>query len=77
MIPKSALLFNTFGQSSCFTISKDKTSFSRHAIELGSPDGELIEVTKGINHSDLVVSIGAEQLAAEDSKGELAVEDDD
>jgi cobalt-zinc-cadmium efflux system membrane fusion protein len=57
MIPKSALLFNTFGQSSCFTISKDKTSFSRHAIELGSPDGELIEVTKGINHSDLVVSI--------------------
>ncbi len=77
LIPRSAVLYNSFGQASCFVATMENTTFIRTRIELGVRHQDLIEVTRGLDADDDVVVVGAEQLAAEELKDDLFVEDDD
>ena len=76
-IPISAVLYDGFGQTYCYSAEADHTQFQRRRIELGTRHEKSVIVSRGLDASDAVVSVGAEQLAAEESKGELAVEDSD
>lgn len=75
LIPSSALLFNDFGRASCFVVN-GADEFVRKRVELGDRKDEFVEVVRGIEAGDNVVAIGAQQLAADESKADLAVEDD-
>ena len=77
LIPSSGVLYDGFGQASCYAAEADRTEFRRQRIELGSRHADSVVVLRGLDSDDFVVSIGAEQLAAEESKSELSVEDDD
>ena len=77
LIPSSGVLYDGFGQASCYATEADRTEFRRQRIELGSRHGDSVVVLRGLDADDFIVSIGAEQLAAEESKSELNVEDDD
>ncbi len=76
LIPRSALLYNEFGQASCFVVN-DADEFVRKRVELRDRRDEFVEVQRGIEADDNVVAIGGQQLAADESKADLAVEDDD
>jgi multidrug efflux pump subunit AcrA (membrane-fusion protein) len=77
MIPMSAVLYNTFGQPSCFVAGENPSNFVRRRIEIGVRSNDLIEVTRGLQPDDMVVSIGAQLLAGEESRGELSLGEDD
>lgn len=77
LIPRSAVLYDGFGQASCYAAEADRTQFRRRRIELGSRKQDLVVVLRGLDTDDFVVSVGAEQLSAEESKADLSVEDDD
>ena len=77
VIPRSAVLYSSFGQPSCFVSKTEHGIFARKSIELGVSTSEFIEVVQGLNGGDEIVTVGAQQLAAEESKADLAVEDDD
>ena len=77
LIPRSALVYDGFGQAGCYAAEANHTQFQRRRIELGSRHRDLVVVLRGLDADDFVVSVGAEQLAAEESKGDLSVEDDD
>lgn len=75
-IPISAILYNEFGQASCYVAVEEPEGFKRVAIELGpNVDGRVV-VTRGLNENERIVIVGAELLAAEASKGDLVVDDD-
>lgn len=76
-IPFSSIIFDGFGQPFAYVRESNQEKFRRQRVELGKREGELVVVLKGIDRDDVVVSVGAEQLAAEESKAELSVEDDD
>jgi multidrug efflux pump subunit AcrA (membrane-fusion protein) len=77
VIPRSAVLLDGFGQAYCYVAAAGSDVFQRRRIELGSSTETGVAVLRGLAADDVVVSAGAEQLAAEESKSELAVEDDD
>ena len=77
VIPRSAVLYDGFGQAYCYAAETGGDVFQRRRIELGSAAEAGVAILKGLDADDVVVSTGAEQLAAEESKSELAVEDDD
>ena len=77
LIPRSAVLYDGFGQAGCYAPQADRTQFRRKRIELGSRHQDVVVVLRGLDADDFVVSVGAEQLAAEESKADLSVEDDD
>lgn len=77
LIPRSSVLYDGFGQSSCYAAEADRTRFRWKRIELGTRQQDHVVVLRGLDADDVVVSVGAEQLAAEESKGDLSVEDDD
>lgn len=77
VIPRSAVLYDGFGQAYCYAAESGADVFQRRRIELGSSAEVGVAIIKGLDADDVVVSAGAEQLAAEESKSELAVEDDD
>ena len=47
LIPRSALLYNEFGQATCF-VANDANEFVRRRVELGDRRDELVEVKRGI-----------------------------
>ena len=77
LIPCSAVLYDGFGQAGCYAADGDRTQFQRKRIELGPRHQDKVVVLRGLDADDVVVSVGAEQLAAEESRGDLSVEDDD
>ena len=77
VIPQSAVLVDGFGQAYCYAAEAGSDVFRRRRIELGTSFETRVAVLRGLAADDVVVSAGAEQLAAEESKSELAVEDDD
>lgn len=77
VIPRSAVLFDGFGQAFCYATEAGSDTFQRRRIELGTSCEAGVAVLRGLDADDTVVSVGAEQLAAEESKSELAVEDND
>ena len=77
MIPQSTILYDGFGQPSCYAAESDSVQFSRKHLELGATQADRVIVTRGLDVDDIVVSSGAEQLAAEESKSELVIDDDD
>ena len=77
MIPRSALLYNEFGQAVCYALMPDSDQFIKTRIELGACQGDSVEVIRGLDADSRVVSVGAQQLAAEEGKADLAVGDDD
>lgn len=77
LIPRSAVLYDGFGQAFCFASEADRTQFQRRRIELGARYQDRVAVLRGLDDDDSVVSVGAEQLAAEESKADLAVKDND
>lgn len=76
-IPRSAVLYDGFGQAFCYASEADRPLFQRRRIELGVRHNDQVAVTRGIDADDVVVSVGAEQLSAEESKADLSVEDND
>ena len=76
-IPRSAVLFDGFGHASCYASEADRTQFTRRRIELGARHMDHVVVLRGLDDDDVVVSVGAEQLAAEEARGELAMQDND
>lgn len=77
LIPRSAVLYDAFGQASCFAGETNAEEFHRRRIELGATDRDDVIVLRGLDKDDVVVSSGAQRLSAEESKDDLAVEDDD
>lgn len=77
MIPKSCILYDGFGQPSCYAAESHSVEFSRKHLELGATHADRVIVTRGLDADDIVVSTGAEQMAAEESKSELVIDDDD
>lgn len=77
LVPRSAVLYNSFGQPSGFVSNKANGNFTRKRVELGVCSGDLVEVTQGLDDNDEMVTVGAQQLAAEETKANLAVEDND
>ena len=77
LIPRSAVLYDAFGQASCFAGESNADEFRRLRIELGATHNGDVVVLRGLEKDDVVVSSGAQRLSAEESKSELAVEDDD
>ena len=77
IIPVSAVLYDGFGQTYCYAAEADQTQFIRRRIELGTRHETSVVVSRGLDVDDVVVSVGAEQLAAEESKGDLALEEND
>ena len=77
MIPQSCILYDGFGQPSCYAAESDSVEFSRKHLELGATHADRVIVTRGLDADDIVVSTGAEQMAAEESKSELVIDDDD
>lgn len=77
IVPKTAILFDGFGQSYCYAAESGSDNFQRRRIEVNSLDGTNAAVIRGLDSDDIVVSIGAEQLASEETKSDLKVEDDD
>ena len=77
MIPQSCILYDGFGQPSCYAAESDSVQFSRKRLELGAALLNRVIVTRGLDANDIVVSSGAEQLAAEESKSDLVIDDDD
>ncbi len=77
LIPISGVLYDGFGQASCYATEADRMEFRRQRIELGSRHKDSVVVLRGLDADDVIVFIGAEQLAAEESKSDLSVEDDD
>ena len=77
VIPKSALIYDSFGHAYCYAAESGSDAFERRRLELGPSAESQITILRGIDRDDIVISLGAEQLAAEESKSELAVEDDD
>ena len=69
--------YDGFGQAFCFASEADRTQFQRRRIELGARHQDRVAVLRGLDDDDSVVSVGAEQLAAKESKADLAVEDND
>lgn len=76
-IPDSAVLYDGFGQTYCYAAEAGRPQFQRRRIELGARHEKSVIVSRGLDSDDVVVSVGAQQLAAEESKGDLAVEDND
>ena len=64
-------------QPSGFVSNKANGNFTRKRVELGVCSGDLVEVTQGLDDNDEMVTVGAQQLAAEETKANLAVEDND
>lgn len=77
LIPRSSLLFDGFGQPACYAAEPGSSSFERKRLEIGRAQGDQVIVKRGLDEDDIVVTAGAEQLAADESRSELAVEDDD
>jgi len=77
MIPRSSVLYNDFGQAACYVAMPDTHQFVKTRIELGARQDDSVEVNRGIDADCSVVSIGAQQLAAEEGKADLAMGDDD
>ena len=77
LIPRSAVLYDAFGQASCFAGESNADEFHRIRIELGTAHQKDVVVLRGLDKDDIVVSSGAQRLSAEESKDDLAVEDDD
>ncbi|MFO0980111.1 MAG: efflux RND transporter periplasmic adaptor subunit [Planctomycetaceae bacterium] len=82
VVPSSALLYDSFGNVFCYAAESGSDIFERRRLELNgsagsSGAGSSVIVVRGIDDDDIVISRGAEQLSAEESKSELAVEDDD
>jgi len=77
VIPRTAILFDGFGQSYCYAAESGSDNFQRRRIEINTLDAARVAVLRGLDGDDIVVSIGAEQLASEESKSDLKVEDDD
>lgn len=66
-----------FGAASCYVVSADGERFQRRRIECeGTLESDMI-VRRGLQADEVVVTVGAEQLAAEASKSILSVEDND
>lgn len=76
-IPRSAILYDGFGQPFCYAAEEDSSNFQRRRLELGATYQNAVSVKKGLDTDDIVVSVGAEQLAAEEFKSDLSMEDDD
>lgn len=77
LIPRSAVLYDAFGQASCFAGESNADEFRRFKIELGATHHDDVVVLRGLDKDAVVVSSGAQRLSADASKSELAVEDDD
>lgn len=77
VIPQSAVLYDGFGQPFCYSSKHNSDVFQRGRIELGSSQDGTVQILRGLQADHLVVSVGAEQLVAEETKSELATEDDD
>ena len=77
LIPRSAVLYDAFGQASCFAGESNADDFRRLRIELGATHHNDVIVLRGLDKDNVVVSSGAQRFSAEESKDDLAVEDDD
>lgn len=78
VIPRSALLYDGFGQASCFVKrGLGGEPFERRKLELGDPHGEQVVVCRGLDAGEEVVVEGGEQLAGATATQILSAGDDD
>lgn len=75
-IPLSSVLYDGFGQAFCYASKLDPIRFQRRRIELGARLDDRVVVLKGLTVAETVISVGAEQFSADESKAELSAEDD-
>jgi len=60
VIPKSALALDSIGDT--VYVSRDGKA-ERREVELGFRQGDLIEITEGVEEGELVVSVGQDGLS--------------
>lgn len=78
VIPQSAVLYDGFGQTSCFVKREgDGEPFERRKVELGDSSGNHFVVCHGLDAGDEIVVEGAEQLAGATATQILPAGDDD
>lgn len=78
VIPRSAVLYDGFGQSSCFVKREgDGVPFERRKVELAQSSGDRVVVRHGLEAGDEIVVEGAEQLAGAAATQILSAGDDD
>jgi HlyD family secretion protein len=65
VIPAAALLTSTDGAHTVITLDSDNAPHKQH-VEVGIRDGQNVQVTKGLNGGERVVTVGAFELANED-----------
>jgi len=65
VIPAAALLTATDGVHTVITLDSDNTPHKKH-VEIGIRDGQNVQVTKGLDGGERVVTVGAFELANED-----------
>jgi len=78
VIRRSAVLYDGFGQASCFVKHKGEgVPFERRKVELAHTSGDRVIVRHGLEMDDEIVVEGAEQLAGAAATQILSAGDDD
>ena len=81
LIPRSALLYDNFGNAFVYVQDDDArangSSFHRVRIRLSVSEGAEVGVQEGLQPNDRIVTTGAESVFAEEFRGNLTIEDDD